>query len=265
MAKTFTPPHLQNVPPAYREIWRARADAPDSETLASDELYRPSNSSISRILQLIGRLLSAILCALLRSSWRGPGRFVGAHAQGRRTGRCHRPLSARRSAHSPTSRSSWSRISPTKPSSPSRTRACSTSCANPCNSRPPPPTCSRSSAARRSISQTVLDTLVESAARLCAADMAGILRPNAEVLSIFGQLRLYVRVPSVHGEVPATDWTGLRRRSHGAGRQACSNHGRVGRSGIHLDRGCKDRRNSHDVGRPADAGRDAYRRDHLAT
>ena len=50
-----------------------------------------------------------------------------------------------------TSRSSWSPISPPRPSSPSRTPACSTSCANRCSSRPPPPTCSRSSAARPSI------------------------------------------------------------------------------------------------------------------
>ena len=43
------------------------------------------------------------------------------------------------------------RTSPTRPSSPSRTRACSMSCANRCSSRPRPPTCSRSSAARPSI------------------------------------------------------------------------------------------------------------------
>src|SRR5262249_31187902 len=47
---------------------------------------------------------------------------------------------------------SWRR-SPTKPSLPSRTCGCSTSCANPYSSRPPPPTCSRSSAARPSISR----------------------------------------------------------------------------------------------------------------
>ena len=38
------------------------------------------------------------------------------------------PSIARRSARSPTSRSSWCRISPPRPSSPSRTRGCSTNC-----------------------------------------------------------------------------------------------------------------------------------------
>src|SRR5262249_4395450 len=36
------------------------------------------------------------------------------------------------------------RIAPARRSSPSRTRGCSTSCGNLCNSRPPPPTCLRS-------------------------------------------------------------------------------------------------------------------------
>jgi hypothetical protein len=40
---------------------------------------------------------------------------------------------------------------PARPSSRSRTRGCSTSCANPYSNRPPPPTCSRSSTARPSI------------------------------------------------------------------------------------------------------------------
>jgi GAF domain-containing protein len=47
--------------------------------------------------------------------------------------------------------STWCRISPPKPSSRSRTCVCSTNCANRCSSRPPPPTCSRSSAGQRSI------------------------------------------------------------------------------------------------------------------
>src|SRR5262249_1682323 len=43
------------------------------------------------------------------------------------------------------------RFPQTSPSPPLKTPACSTSCANPYSSRPPPPTCSRSSAARHSI------------------------------------------------------------------------------------------------------------------
>src|SRR5262249_13016481 len=53
--------------------------------------------------------------------------------------------------HSLTNRSNWSRTSPPRPSSPSKTRASSTSCANLSNSQPRPPTCSRSSVARRLI------------------------------------------------------------------------------------------------------------------
>ena len=44
--------------------------------------------------------------------------------------------------------------------------------ANYCNSRPPPPTCSRSSADRLSTCRPVLQTLVELAARLCDAEQA---------------------------------------------------------------------------------------------
>ena len=61
----------------------------------------------------------------------------------------------RGAARSPTSRSSWSRPSPTRPSSRSRTRGCSTRCRrarasspNRWSSRPRPPRCCRSSRAR---------------------------------------------------------------------------------------------------------------------
>src|SRR5262245_10522719 len=57
----------------------------------------------------------------------------------------------RKQGYSRKSRSSWSAISPSRLSLPSRTLGCSTSCANLCSNKLPPPTCSRSSAARRSI------------------------------------------------------------------------------------------------------------------
>ena len=44
--------------------------------------------------------------------------------------RCNLASTARRCVHSPTSRSRWSRASPPRPSSPSRTRGCSTNCGN---------------------------------------------------------------------------------------------------------------------------------------
>ena len=54
----------------------------------------------------------------------------GADAQGRRVDRRHRRSTARRYGRSRQSRSSCYRTSPRRPSSPSRTRGCSTSCAS---------------------------------------------------------------------------------------------------------------------------------------
>src|SRR5262249_32226722 len=59
----------------------------------------------------------------------------------------------RKTVYSRKSRSSLSAISQGSQSLPSRILACSTSCANRCSSRRPPPTCSRSSAARPSTSR----------------------------------------------------------------------------------------------------------------
>ena len=55
--------------------------------------------------------------------------IVRPDAEGERTDRRVHSCPARKFAPSPTSRSNWSRTSPLKPSSPSRTRGCSTNCA----------------------------------------------------------------------------------------------------------------------------------------
>ena len=65
-------------------------------------------------------------------------------------------LPRRRCARSPISRSSWSEFRRTGRDRHRERRACSTSCANRCSSRPPLPTCSRSSVARPSICRRCL-------------------------------------------------------------------------------------------------------------
>ena len=71
-----------------------------------------------------GRSLGHSLC---RVGWRAnPSRR--ADAQRARVGRRVSASTARKFGRSPTSRSSWCRISPPRPSSPSRTRGCSTNC-----------------------------------------------------------------------------------------------------------------------------------------
>ena len=107
--------------------------------------------------------------ALVQARWRAhaAGR---ADAQGERADRRHRHLPPGGPAvHRQADRAG--QTSPRRPSSPSRTRGCSTSCANRCSSRPPPPTCSRSSAARPSIFRPCSIRLSKSAARLCEADI----------------------------------------------------------------------------------------------
>ena len=79
----------------------------------------------------IGRLRTVLYVPMLRE-----GELVGAITLGSGDAR-----------PSPTSRSNWSRTSPRKPSSPSRTRGCSTNCGNRWSSRPPRQRCCKLSVA----------------------------------------------------------------------------------------------------------------------
>ena len=136
---------------------------------------------------------------------------------------------------SPTSRSSWSRTSPPRPSSPSRTRGCSTSCANRCSSRPPPPTCSRSSAARRSTCRPVLDTLVESAARICEAEIGAHSVARRRSTSCCHVAATFARTPNEQRDMPAISVSRIADRVVGRTLlegQIDSHSGRPRRSGI---------------------------------
>src|SRR5262250_219212 len=92
-------------------------------------------------------------------------------------------------------RSRWWQPLLTRPSSPSRTPACSTSCANPCSSRPLPPTCSKSSAARPSTSK-------QCSTRLSNRLSASAKRTRPSSVDRKAQLIILKRATDFHPSLP---------------------------------------------------------------
>ena len=165
----------------------------------------PSPSRSSQVADIkVTRVLSrgrSVRRRRRRSRWLPDG-TRRSDAQGQRAGRRHYHLLARRCSRSPTNRSSWSPISPPRPSSPSRMRVCSTSCANRCSSRPPPPTCSKVISRSAFDLQPVFEAVVENAVRLCEADKAFIFRFDGELLRVGGGFQRVRRAQGVREEQP---------------------------------------------------------------
>ena len=112
---------------AFAEAVRKLDPAPYRVTAPAGALSRPGKWFISPTFRPIAELTAIRRWPSLagaRTTLGVPmfrdGQIIGAIS-----------FTVRKCAHSPTSRSSWSRTSPPRPSSPSRTRACSMSCANP--------------------------------------------------------------------------------------------------------------------------------------
>jgi GAF domain-containing protein len=118
---------MHNAPPAYAEA-RRRAPvmhpsplAPPARVaatkrllhvadMAEEQAYKEGDPSVTRFVELACEPFSSCRCSKSKS-WSASSAST-----------------ARRFGRSPTSRSSWCRISPPRPSSPSRTRGCSTNC-----------------------------------------------------------------------------------------------------------------------------------------
>ena len=112
--------------------------------------------------------------------------------------------------------------------------------------------------------QSVLNTLVESAARLCEADMAVHQSPDGEALSAGRELRPFAELQAVSWQTIRSTGARIGCGAHRPGRRNRSYSRRPGRSGIHDVGGSKDRRHSHDARCPAVARRHADRRDRFA-
>ena len=108
--------------------------------------------------------------------------------------------------------------------------------ANRCSSRPPPPTCSRSSAARPSICKPCSTRWSRSAARLCEADMASSTGSTAKPTSTWqttATRRTFVKFMETH---PVKIGSRDGDRANHPGRKAGANSRRVGRSGVRFTR-----------------------------
>ena len=105
------------------------------------------------------------------------------------------------------------------------------SASNLCSSRPPPPMCSRSSAARPSICRPCSIRWSNSAARLCDAESAPSSAAPRKPIDT-GSLRLFARVRGVHETHADQARSRIGCRAGRARRQVSSHPGCAGRPGI---------------------------------
>ena len=146
----FRPAAIHNLPPALsverqrNEVLKPIPDDPLGQLAATKQMIHIFDSPDR------GRLPEGLrtVCSV-GGHWRRPDAVGDPAAQGRRTDRriCNIPPGGA-SVHRQADRAGR-QTSPPKPSSPSRTRAFSPSCANRCSSRPPPPRCLGSSPVRQ--------------------------------------------------------------------------------------------------------------------
>ena len=147
----FHAAHLHDVPAAYREYWQKHGPIRPDPNTGLGRIVRDKQMFHIPDLKAEAAYAARDFCASLPSSKQERARLSECRCSRRTNSLAPSSSTARRCVPSPRDRSNCLRTSPHRPSSPSKTRDCSTSCANCFSNRPPPPTCSRSSAARHSI------------------------------------------------------------------------------------------------------------------
>jgi hypothetical protein len=127
-------------------------DKVTGESIYYDELPADIRMKFKE-LERAGKLTDQFIESFLRGATGGYQSLENASQYDQANRSVRLLFTATRSERSTRSKSTLSKTSLRKPLLPSRTPACATSCASRCNSRQPPPTCSSSSAVRRSVSK----------------------------------------------------------------------------------------------------------------
>ena len=126
----FRAAHLHDVPAAYREYWQKHGPIRPGPNTGLGRIIRDQQMFHIPDLKAEAAYAARDSCASLPSSKQERARLSECRCSRRTNSLAPSSSTARRCVRSPRNKSNWLRTLPHRPLSPSRTRGCSTSCAN---------------------------------------------------------------------------------------------------------------------------------------